>query len=74
MARQPSTDTPGVIEANVLYRVDEAQRRLALGYEGWRSLRRAGLEAAIRSVGGRTFVLGSDVIAVFAKMPGRGAK
>jgi hypothetical protein len=75
MSRAPSirTDTPGTIEAGVLYRVDEAQRRLGLGYDGWRSLRRAGLEARIRQIGGRGFVLGDDLLQVFRALPGREA-
>lgn len=74
MARQPPTDAPGIIEGNVLYTAEECQRRLRLAYAGWRQLRRAGLEAAIRSVGGRTYVLGDDVLQVFKAMPGRGRR
>ncbi|HUT13524.1 MAG TPA: hypothetical protein VMY42_23755 [Thermoguttaceae bacterium] len=62
------TSAPGCIEAGVLYRLDELRSRLGVGFEGWRSLRKAGLEDHVIKIAGRRFLLGDSVLDVFGKL------
>jgi len=62
VAKRPpaSPDSPGVIVADAVYRLDEIQNRLKLGQHALRQARRAGLR--IRRIGRRGYVLGRDVM------------
>jgi hypothetical protein len=62
---------PGFIEPTVLYRADEAQRRLRLGAWAWRQMRRDGL--AVLRVNGRAFVMGSALIEFIERKGREGA-
>jgi hypothetical protein len=57
---RPEPTTPGVIEPQCLYTVEEARRRLRLGDWAWRQMRRDGL--VVLRVAGRAYVRGNDVI------------
>ena len=52
--------TPGLIEPDPIYGLDELQARLGIGVWGLRQMRRAGLP--VYRIAGRSFFLGRDVI------------
>lgn len=53
----------GFVAPTHLYTVDELRARLGFGAWAWRSLRRNGLR--VHRIGGRAFVMGSDLIEHF---------
>jgi hypothetical protein len=55
-----ATSSPGVIEPQALYTVEEARRRLRIGQWAWRKWRRDGL--LVLRVSGRAFVSGRTLI------------
>ena len=61
--RNDEGGVPGVISPGCLYTATEARKRLGMGAWAWRKLRRGGLPVIY--VGGKSFVLGDDVIAFF---------
>jgi hypothetical protein len=63
------TAAPGVIDAQSLYTVEEARRRLRLGEWAWRQMRRDGL--VVLRVAGRAFVTGQQLIS-YIESKGRG--
>lgn len=67
MVEFQSNVSPGVITSDSIYRLDEAQARLGLGKQAWRTARREGLP--IRCVGRRRYVVGRDVINWIAHQP-----
>jgi hypothetical protein len=64
----PDLSAPGVIEPGVVYRLDEALKRLGWGPDAWRSAKRLGLAEKVISAGGRRFLRGDDLIAFFAEL------
>jgi len=63
MISKPIAPTgPGVIRADECYSLAEFQLRTKLGRHALRSLRRAGL--AVRTIGGRRFILGADFLQI----------
>lgn len=62
-----NTDTPGVIEPGRLYTVAEARERLRAGQTTWQHLVRRGL--LVKRVGGKSYVLGDDIIRLFSDIP-----
>jgi hypothetical protein len=63
--KKPAGGSPGVVNVNELYRMDELLGRLGLGEDGWRALRRRGLEQSVVRIGGRSYISGADVVAFF---------
>ena len=62
MSKTTSEESPpGVIVADAVYTLGEAQRRLRLGQHAMRQARRAGLK--VRRIGRRGYVLGGDILA-----------
>jgi hypothetical protein len=57
---ESTSQPPGIIAADCVYQLDDAQARLGLGKQAWRTARREGLP--IRRVGRRRYVIGRDVI------------
>ena len=74
MARHSTVNAPGRVVPGQLLTVERAQADLGLAYLGWKRLRDAGLEAHIKQIAGKSFILSDDLIQCFARMPGRGAK
>ena len=70
----PKAGPPGVISGNELYRLDELLARLDLGEDGWRQLRRRGLESAVVRIAGHAYVHGSDVAHFFRALRLRAAE
>jgi hypothetical protein len=60
-------DPPGIVTADAVYTLDEAQRRLRLGKQAWRTARLASLP--VRQVGRRRYVLGRDVLEWLSAQP-----
>jgi hypothetical protein len=60
-----TVDAPGVIEPGHLYTVAEARERLRAGNTTWQRIRERGLR--ITRIGGKSYVLGDDLIRLFAE-------
>jgi hypothetical protein len=58
-------DSPGIIQPDSIYRIDEACTRLGWGDHALRAARRRGLK--IHRSGKRNYVLGSDLLAFITK-------
>jgi hypothetical protein len=71
-AKRIAATSPGVIEPQALYTVEEARRRLRVGPWAWRKWRRDGL--VVLRVSGRAFVSGRSLIEFIERQGGEQAQ
>jgi len=64
-----ATESPGVVTADALYRLDEFQARMKMGRHAMRQARRDGLR--VLYIGRQAYVRGADALEFFAAHSGQ---